>query len=149
MQTYYMISEDESYTILILLMALSGLLLPVLGLILFCCWMVAMSLTSSVSATVYLGLLFLSVLYVIALVTSITWHETIVTIHRVFPHTPHQIHSVLVLFGFFFSFSVTFCIFVPVRSLVGFDLSSAVAILLDQLVECVYFNTRILIRSCN
>ncbi|XP_063687107.1 uncharacterized protein LOC134820578 isoform X1 [Bolinopsis microptera] len=51
---------------------ISGLLLPVLGLILFCSWMVAMSLTASVSANVYVGLLFLSVLYVIALVSSIT-----------------------------------------------------------------------------
>ncbi|KAL5261322.1 hypothetical protein ACHWQZ_G007125 [Mnemiopsis leidyi] len=51
---------------------LSGLLLPLLGLILFCCWMVAMSMSSSVSTNVYVGLLFLSVLYVIALVSSIT-----------------------------------------------------------------------------
>lgn len=49
---------------------ISGILLPLLGLILFCCWLVAMSLTASISANVYLGLLLLSLLYVLAVISS-------------------------------------------------------------------------------
>jgi len=51
---------------------ISGLLLPLLGLMLFCCWMAAMSLSSAVSPTLYFALLFLSACYVLVLVNSIT-----------------------------------------------------------------------------